>query len=72
MNNWNGEDIMEYEINSYNMDEYHTKKYYKEYKCNYQYREFTYNWNIIGERDRYKCPNCYYTGKEDLCCGEGY
>ena len=63
---------MEYEINSYNMDEYHTKKYYKEYKCNYQYREFTYNWNIIGERDRYKCPNCYYTGKEDLCCGEGY
>ena len=52
--------------------QYYIEKYYKEYKCNYQYEEVTYDWNIIGKRDKYKCPECYYLGKEELCCGEGY
>ena len=72
MNKGNGEDVMEYNMIDYDMDKYHVKKYYKEYKCNYQYEEFTYQWDTIGKRDRYKCPNCYYVGKKDLCCGEGY
>ena len=54
------------------MDMYYIQKYGKEYRCNYQYQEFTTNWDVIGERDRYKCPECYYIGNEDLCCGEGY
>ena len=49
---------------------YYLEKYNKEYKCNYKYKEFTYNWDTIGERDRYKCPECYYVGDQDLChCG---
>ena len=54
------------------MYQYHMEKYYKEYKCNYKIEEFTTSWDTIGKRDRYKCPECYYIGKEELCCGEGY
>lgn len=53
-------------------EQYYIEKYNKEYKCNYQYEEFTYCWDTIGKRDRYKCPECYYLGDKDLCCGEGY
>ena len=55
-----------------NEERYFIEKYYKEYTCLYQIDEYTSDWNIIGKRDRYKCPECYYLGNEDLCCGEGY
>ena len=64
---------MEYNTGEiYDIDRYHTEKYHKEYKCNYQYEEFTYDWNTIGKRDRYRCPECDYTGKKELYCGEEY
>ena len=64
---------MEYTIGEkHDIDRYHAKKYYKEYKCNYQYEEFTYDWNTIGKRDRYRCPECDYNGKKEICCGEEY
>ena len=56
-----------------NEEKYFIEKYYKEYTCLYQIDEYTSDWNIIGKRDRYKCPNCYYVGDKNLCdCGEGY
>ena len=56
-----------------NEEKYFIEKYYKEYTCLYQIDEYTSDWNIIGKRDRYKCPNCYYVGDKILCdCGEGY
>ena len=54
------------------IERYHIEKYYKEYKCNYQYEEVTYDWNTIGKRDLYKCPECIYQGTKEKCCGEGY
>ena len=64
---------MEYNTGEiYDIDRYHTEKYYKEYKCNYQYEEFTYDWNTIGKRDRYRCPECDYNGKKEICCREEY
>ena len=61
--------MYEYDLKS---DMYYMKKYYKEYKCNYQYEEVTYDWDIIGKRDLYKCPECIYQGAKEKCCGEEY
>ena len=55
-----------------NEERYFIEKYYKEYTCLYQIDEYTGDWDTVGKRDRYKCPECYYLGNEDLCCGEGY
>lgn len=54
-----------------NNKKYYFNKYYKEYKCNYKYDKYTYNWDIIGERDKYRCPECYYLGTKELCNCEG-
>ena len=54
-----------------NNNKYYFNKYNKEYKCNYKYKEFTYNWDTIGERDRYKCPECYMSTKRECYMCEG-
>ena len=48
-----------------NIEQCYIEKYYREYKCNYQYEEVTYDWNIIGKRDLYKCPECIYQGSKE-------
>lgn len=54
-------------------ERYYIEKYNKEYKCNYQYEEYTSDWNTVGKKDRYRCPECDYIGSGNMCsCGEGY
>lgn len=59
-----------YKMENNERDQYYIEKYNKEYQCNYKYEEFTKDWNVVGKTDRYKCPECEYTGfKCDRCGG---
>lgn len=55
-----------------NEERYFIEKYNKEYTCLYQIDEYTTDWNIVGKRDRYKCPECYMSTKSKcyICGGD--
>lgn len=55
-----------------NEERYFIEKYNKEYTCLYQIDEYITDWNTVGKRDRYKCPECYMSTKSKcyICGGD--
>ena len=55
-----------------NEERYFIEKYNKEYTCLYQIDEYTTDWNTVGKRDIYKCPECYMSTRSKcyICGGD--